>query len=147
MLQTLLKLKPRDVPIMVALRNTAAVTLPLAVGVASGHLGIGLGISVGALNTMFSDQPGPYRLRMTRMLFAASAAGVSAFVGYTLGDSNLLIALAALIWGVAGGLLVALGPEAGRIGLTSMILLVVTASDPRPPAEAIGPALLFFAGG
>jgi uncharacterized membrane protein YccC len=147
MLQTLLKLKPRDVPIVVALRNTAAVTLPLITGIVTGHLGVGLGISVGALNTMFSDQPGPYRLRMTRMLFAATAAGVSAFVGYTLGGSTVLIAFAALIWGVSGGLLVALGPEAGRIGLTSMILLVITASDPRSPADAIGPALLFFAGG
>jgi hypothetical protein len=52
-----------------------------------------------------------------------------------------------LIWGFCGGLLVALGPEAGRIGLTSMILVVITASDPRAPADAIGPALLFFGGG
>ena len=147
MLQTLLKLKPRDVPVIVALRNTAAVTLPLAAGVATHHLGIGLGISVGALNTMFSDQPGPYRLRMRRMLLAATAAGASAFVGYTLGGNDLWIALAALIWGVAGGLLVALGTDAGRIGLTSMILLVVTAADPHPPSAAIGPALLLFGGG
>ncbi|MDR3388939.1 MAG: FUSC family protein [Rudaea sp.] len=147
MLQPLLKLKPRDVPVVVALRNTAAVALPLALGVATDHLGIGLGISVGALNTMFSDQPGPYRLRMRRMLIAASAAGVSAFAGYTLGGNDLLITLTALVWGVGGGLLVALGTDAGRIGLTSMILLVVTAADPRPPAEAIGPALLLFGGG
>ncbi len=147
MLRTLIKLKPRDVPIVVALRNTAAVTLPLALGLATNHLGIGLGISVGALNTMFSDQPGPYRLRMRRMLFAAVAAGVSAFVGYTLGGNDVLITLVALIWGTAGGLLVALGTDAGRIGLTSMILLVVTSADPRSPGEAIGPALLLFGGG
>src|SRR5262249_44490962 len=42
---------------------------------------------------------------------------------------------------------VALGAEAARIGLISMILLVVTAAFPAPPREAIGPALLFFAGG
>ena len=147
MLKSLLQLKPRDVPAMVALRNTAAVTLPLAVGVATGQLGIGLGVSAGALNTMFSDQPGPYRLRLRRMLAAAAAAGVSAFVGYTLGGNDALIAIAALAWGMAGGLLVALGPDAGRIGLTSMILLVVTAADPRAPAQAIGPALLLFGGG
>jgi len=44
-LKALLQLKPRDVPIVVALRNTAAVTLPLALGVASDHVGVGLGIS------------------------------------------------------------------------------------------------------
>jgi len=147
MLRKLLELKPRDVPFVVALRNTAAVTLPLVFGVATGQTGIGLGVSVGALNTMFSDQPGPYRLRLRRMLLAAAAAGISAFVGWSVGFSTALTVLAALIWGFAGGLLVALGPEAGRIGLTSMILLVITASDPRAPADAIGAALLFFGGG
>ncbi|HZP65910.1 MAG TPA: FUSC family protein [Rudaea sp.] len=147
MLAPLLTLKPRDVPIPVALRNTAAVTLPLALGLATDHLGVGLGVSVGALNTMFSDQPGPYRQRMTRMLFAAAAAGVSAFVGYTLGGNDVAITLAALIWGFAGGLLVALGPDIGRIGLTSMILLVVTGAYPSTPAEALGPSFLFFSGG
>jgi uncharacterized membrane protein YccC len=147
MLRKLLELKPRDVPFAVALRNTAAVTLPLALGVSTGHMSIGLGVSVGALNTMFSDQPGPYRLRVRRMLFAAGAAGISALVGYLVGASTPATVIASLVWGFCGGLLVALGPEAGRIGLTSMILLVITASDPRSPADAIGPALLFFGGG
>ena len=147
MLATLLKLKPRDVPYIVALRNTAAVTLPLAAGLATGHLSIGVGVAVGALNTMFSDQPGPYRLRMNRMLGASAAAGVSAFAGYTLGSSDVLITLAALVWGFGGGMLVALGPEPGRIGLISMILLVVTAAFPGAPQTALGPALLFFSGG
>ena len=144
MLRKLLELKPRDVPFVVALRNTAAVTLPLAVGVSTGHMSIGLGVAVGALNTMFSDQPGPYRLRVRRMLFAAGAAGISALVGYLVGASTPATVIASLVWGFCGGLLVALGPESGRIGLTSMILLVITASDPRSPADAIGPALLFF---
>jgi len=147
MLRKLLELKPRDVPFVVALRNTAAVTMPLVFGVVTGQMGIGLGVSVGALNTMFSDQPGPYRLRLRRMLLAAAAAGISAFVGYSVGFSAALTVLAALIWGFCGGMLVALGPEAGRIGLTSMILVVITASEPRAPADAIGPALLFFGGG
>jgi len=147
MFRTLLTLKPRDVPYVVALRNTAAVALPLALGLATNHRGIGLGIAVGALNTMFSDQPGPYRLRMSRMFAASAAAGVSAFVGYTVGHSDVLITLAALLWGFGGGLLVALGVEAGRIGLISMILLVVTAAFPSSPREAIGPSLLFFGGG
>jgi len=147
MLKKLLELKPRDVPLIVGVRNTAAVVLPLAAGVVTGNLGVGLGVSVGALNTMFSDQPGPYRLRVRRMLFAAGAAAISAFIGYTVGASTALTVVAALLWGCAGGLLVALGPDAGRIGLTSMILLVITASEPRAPADAIGPALLFFGGG
>src|ERR1700754_4814088 len=117
MLRNLIELKPRDVPLRVALRNSAAVVVPLAFGIATDHTGIGLGIAAGALNTMFLDQPGPYRLRMQRMLLTAIAAGLSAFVGSVLGASTPLLVFAALVWGVAGGLLVALGPNAGRAGL------------------------------
>jgi uncharacterized membrane protein YccC len=147
MLRSLLELKPRDVPLRVALRNSAAVVVPLGVGVATGHAAAGLGVAAGALNTMFLDQPGPYRLRMQRMLLTAVAAGVSAFAGSVLGASTPLMTIAALVWGVAGGLLVALGPNAGRAGLTSMILLVITAATPRPAGTALAAALLIFAGG
>jgi uncharacterized membrane protein YccC len=143
----LLQLKPRDVPLRVALRNTAAVVVPLGLGIAAGHTAIGLGVAAGALNTMFLDQPGPYRLRMQRMLLTAVAAGVSAFAGSLVGADTLLLTLTALVWGVAGGLLVALGPNAGRAGLTSMILLVITAATPVKPADALAAALLIFAGG
>jgi uncharacterized membrane protein YccC len=147
MLHTLLQLKPRDVPLRVALRNTAAVIVPLGIGIATGHPGIGLGIAAGALNTMFLDQPGPYRLRMQRMLLTAIAAGLSAFVGGVLGANTVLLTIAALVWGVGGGLLVALGPNAGRAGLTSMILLVITAATPMKAEQALAAGLLIAAGG
>ncbi|MEO6690142.1 MAG: FUSC family protein [Dokdonella sp.] len=147
MFSSLIELKPRDVPLRVALRNTLAIVVPLAVSIPSGHTGIGLGIAVGALNTMFIDQPGPYRLRMQRMLLAALASGLSAYAGYLLGASTLLLALAALLIGIGGGLLVALGPNAGRAGLACMILLVICGANPRDPVSALGPAALFLAGG
>jgi uncharacterized membrane protein YccC len=147
MLHILLQLKPRDVPLRVALRNTAAVVLPLAAGILTGHIAPSLGIAAGALNTMFSDQPGPYRLRMQRLLLTAFAAGISAFVGGMIGASTPLVVLAALVWGILGGLLVALGPNAGRAGLTSMILLVITAAEPHTAAQALAEGSLIFAGG
>ncbi|MEO7324902.1 MAG: FUSC family protein [Dokdonella sp.] len=147
MFSSLIELKPRDVPLRVALRNTLAIVVPLAVSIPSGHTGIGLGIAVGALNTMFIDQPGPYRLRMQRMLLAAIASGLSAYAGYLLGASTLLLALAALLVGIGGGLLVALGPNAGRAGLVCMILLVICGANPRDAVSALGPAALFLAGG
>ena len=140
MLRKLLELKPRDVPVVVGLRNTAAVILPLAIGVATGHLGIGLGVAVGALNTMFSDQPGPYRLRVRRMLFAAGAAGISAFAGYTVGASTLATVVAAMLWGFTGGLLVArfipvvrhfISTVAGiaRMNLLAFVLMTTTGAE------------------
>ncbi len=147
MLRTLIQIKPRDVPLRVALRNAAAIVLPLGIGIATGHIAIGLGVAAGALNTMFTDQPGPYRLRMRRMLLTALAAGLSAFVGCLVGAHTPLLVTAALLWGIGGGLLVALGTDAGRAGLTSMILLVIMAAQPRDPGGALAAAMLIFAGG
>jgi len=95
MLRSLIELKPRDVPLRVALRNTAAVVVPLGIGIASGHVNIGLGIAAGALNTMFLDQPGPYRLRMQRMLLTAFAAGISAFVGSIVANNTTALSRSA----------------------------------------------------
>ncbi|WP_369981263.1 FUSC family protein [Xanthomonas bundabergensis] len=147
MLHSLIALKPRDVPLRVALRNTFAVVAPLAVGVAGGHAELGLAMATGALNTMFSDQPGPYRARMQRMLMAALAAGGAALLGMLIGAHTPALALAALLLGLGGGLLVALGPVAARVGLTSMILLVVSADVRLPAAQSVGVAALIFAGG
>ena len=147
MFRTLFELKPRDVPFSVALRNTAGLVLPLAVGVATDHTTIGLGIASGALNTMFLDQPGPYRLRVQRMLLGSIGAGVAGFAGSLLGANAVAMAIAALICGVAGGMLVALGPNAGRAGLTCIILLLVMGANPEDFSGAVSAALLIFAGG
>jgi uncharacterized membrane protein YccC len=147
MFRSLIELKPRDVPLSVALRNTAGLVLPLAAGIATGHVAIGLGIASGALNTMFLDQPGAYRLRMQRMLLGSFGAGLSAFAGGLLGDHTIALAIAVLVAGVAGGMLVALGPNAGRAGLACVLLLLVMGANPRPAAGAADAALLVFAGG
>ncbi|MEP6940029.1 MAG: FUSC family protein [Rudaea sp.] len=147
MLQALLELKPRDVPINVALRNSAGVVLPLAIGIATGHVGAGLGVASGALNTMFLDQPGPYLLRMQRMLLTSLAAGLSGFTGAIVGAHPVLMVIAALVWGIGGGMLVALGQNAGRAGLTCMILLLVMGAAPQDASGALGAAAALFAGG
>ncbi|MBN8726183.1 MAG: FUSC family protein [Xanthomonadales bacterium] len=147
MLHSLVQFKPRDVPLRVALRNSAGLVMPLAAGIASGHTEAGLAVAAGALNTMFTDLPGPYRLRMQRMLLTALAAGFAAVVGSLLGASTVLVMLAALAWGIGGGLLVALGSDAGRAGMTSMILLVIMAADPLPLPLALAAGGLIFAGG
>ena len=147
MLQDLFTLKRSEVPARVGLRNTAGIALPLALGAATGHLSIGLGVSVGAMNSMMSDIPGPYRLRFRRMLITAIAASGSAFIGYVIGDDRALSTFAVLLWGFAGGLMVALGPDAARAGTISVVLLIVSEGSPSTPSEALGPSLLVLAGG
>ncbi|MBS0432025.1 MAG: FUSC family protein, partial [Proteobacteria bacterium] len=147
LLHPLLQTQRPDVPWRVAARNTAAIALPLAIGAVAGHLDAGLGVSAGALNTMFADQPGPYRLRMRRMLLTALVAGVAAFAGSVLGEWPLALLIVTALWGFAAAFLVALGPHASRAGLISMILLVVMAAEPQASAQALPAALLIFAGG
>src|SRR3546814_13046690 len=84
-LRSLIDLKPRDVPFRVALRNTIAVVAPLAVGLAIDQVPAGLAMTIGAINTMFTDQPGPYRQRLQRMLMASTVAGLSALGGILVG--------------------------------------------------------------
>jgi len=126
----LLQTKRAEVPWRVVLRNTTAAIVPLALGVATGRVGIGLWIAVGAITTMYSDQPGPYRQRLARLLTVSAAAGVAAFIGMVLGAKLAAILAAATIIGFAGGLLVVFGDAAGRVGMTSMILLVIAAGSP-----------------
>ncbi len=51
-LAVLTQTKRAEVPGRVLLRNTAAVILPLAIGIATDRLGIGLAIAAGAIVTM-----------------------------------------------------------------------------------------------
>ncbi|RCS31018.1 FUSC family protein [Rhodanobacter denitrificans] len=146
-IESLTAIKRPDVPWRVVLRNTAAVVLPLAAGMATGHPQVGLGVAAGALDTMFSDQPGPYRQRLRQLLLASLAAGLAALVGFLIGGQLLPILLATAACGFFGGLLVVFGTDTARVGMTSMILLVITASTPTSLAHALGGAALIFAGG
>src|SRR6185312_14341754 len=146
-IESLTVIKRPDVPWRVVVRNTVAVVLPLGIGLAMGYPQIGLGVAAGALDTMFSDQPGPYRQRLRQLLLASLAAGLAALVGFLIGGHLLPILIATAACGFFGGLLVVFGVDTARVGMTSMILLVITASTPTSLHEALGGAVLIFSGG
>ncbi|KAG9604010.1 hypothetical protein KCV01_g6631, partial [Aureobasidium melanogenum] len=146
-LDALIRTKRPDVPMRVALRNTAAVVLPLAIGLYSGHPQVGIGIAAGALDTMFSDQPGPYQQRLSRLFLAALAAAAASLVGFLIGDHILPMSIACAVCGFFGGMLVVFGPDIARVGMTSMLLLVITAATPQDVRGAFSGGGLIFAGG
>jgi uncharacterized membrane protein YccC len=146
-IDTLIRTKRPDVPMRVALRNTAAVVLPLALGLITGYPQVGIGIAAGALDTMFSDQPGPYQQRLSRLFLAALAAGAASLVGFLIGDWVLPMSVACAVCGFFGGLLVVFGPDIARVGMTSMLLLVITAATPTDLGGALGGSALIFCGG
>jgi len=147
LVESLTHIKRPDVPLWVVLRNTLAVVLPLGVGLATGYPEVGLGVGAGALDTMFSDQPGPYRQRMRRLLLAALVAGLAALLGFTIGGQLLPMLLATAAFGFCGGMLVVFGADAARVGMTSMILLVIAAATPISSANALLASALIACGG
>ncbi|MEY2170076.1 MULTISPECIES: FUSC family protein [unclassified Rhodanobacter] len=147
LVESLTHIKRPDVPLWVVLRNTLAVVLPLGVGLAMGYPEVGLGVGAGALDTMFSDQPGPYRQRMRRLLLAALVAGLAALLGFTIGGQLLPMLLATAAFGFCGGMLVVFGADAARVGMTSMILLVIAAATPISSTNALLASALIACGG
>ncbi|MEO7917263.1 MAG: FUSC family protein, partial [Dokdonella sp.] len=59
----------------------------------------------------------------------------------------LMLIATVLVWGAGLGMLVALGPEPGRAGMTGMMLLLISADHALAFNEAVGLAGLVFAGG
>src|SRR5690606_38469836 len=59
----------------------------------------------------------------------------------------LPILLATAAFGFCGGLLVVFGTDTARVGMTSMILLVITAATPMPLAQAASASVLIVCGG
>lgn len=145
--QTLIRTKRSDAPWWVVLRNTVAVVLPLAAGLASGALAAGLGVSVGALLTMFSDQPGPYRQRTLRLLLASCAAALAALLGFSVGAALAPLLLVTLLVAFCCGMLVALGVDAARVGMSAIIVLIITVASPATLVDAAQGAGAMFCGG
>lgn len=139
------------VSVWVALRNTVGVVLPLAVGAAEGHLGTGLTVAIGALNVAFSDRPGPYRLRTVRMLATTLAAALSSFLGVLTAHAGWGDVALVVVWGLAAGMLAALGPAATQIGTAAVILLLVlgaqSAQLPFSATHAVWVGLFVALGG
>src|SRR6185437_1958423 len=87
------RLEPR-----IALRNTIGVVLPLIVGAALGHLGVGLIASTGALNVAFRDSHVPYPERARQLVTASLVAGVAVAAGALSGKYALSAVLVACLW-------------------------------------------------
>ena len=135
-LAALLQTKPAQLPLRVLLRNTTAVVLPLAWGIGTGQLLAGIAAAVGAVTTMYSDQPGPYRQRLTRLLSVSAAGGLATFLGLTLNHLLPALLVASLAIGFAGALLVTFGDAIARVGMTAMVLLAIATDLPAPTLSA-----------
>ncbi|MBV9823950.1 MAG: FUSC family protein [Actinobacteria bacterium] len=132
---------------VVAARNAVGLLVPLVLATALGNPGAGVRGAVGALQTAFADRPGPYRLRLARMLVTALVAGVTGGLAAGFGTSLLASAVLLAVCAFAAGLLLSAGPSAAQVGVAATACALVLGHLPQPPLAAVGTGALVFAGG
>jgi uncharacterized membrane protein YccC len=135
-----------------AARNTIGVVLPLVVGLFTGHLGGGLTVAIGAQNVAMADRPGPYKLRLARLVVIAAIAAAGAAAGILVGRFDVLAVLLTVCWAFGAGMLVSLGKTGTQVGITSTVLMLVLAGRAQTvgvsgPVAALAVGLQILAGG
>ncbi|MBB2913719.1 putative membrane protein YccC [Streptosporangium becharense] len=127
------------------LRMALVVTAPLLVGMAAGHLVLGLLPAMAAMGTALADRGGAYRVRIIRM----GATGLAGTLGYLTGSLVRGHGWWAVLVVVAVSVLSAListGGAAGSVaGLQLLVMTVVSAGVALPGPPGVG-ALAFLAG-
>ena len=130
-----------------AVPSAIGYAIPLAVGLATGHLAEGVTASAGALIVGFANLGGGYRIRGETLLAATLAAGAGALLGGFAAPSVVATVVLIGVWGFAGGLLVSLGRRAAFVGLLSTWALLL-AGDLHLHGDAVmREAWLITAGG
>ena len=129
-----------------AVRATIGFAIPLALGVATGHVIEGVSIAAGASLIASVGLTYTNRVRVRTMLLACLGLAISAFVGSLTGRIDILAILAIGIWGFGAGMLVAFGQPAVVIGLQSVLAMIVLAHYGLPPLEGALQALLILVG-
>jgi uncharacterized membrane protein YccC len=132
---------------IVSFRNAVGVALPLAIGAIAGNAAYGLPSTIGALQTAFADRPGPYRLRMLRMLGTALAAGLTSALAVLCSRSDYASAGLLLVLGFLAGLLLTGGPSATQVGVAATAAALILGHQSTPSSAAVHVGLLVLAGG
>ncbi len=110
-----------------ALRNSLAVAVPLAVGIALGNPLGAVAVTTGALNVSFSDGRDPYYQRARRMLTWSLLGAFAVFVGSLSGNNEASAIAVVACWAFLAGMLIAVSTTAGDLGLNTLVALIVFA--------------------
>lgn len=129
-----------------AIPGTIGVLLPLAIGVATGQVVVGVSIAGGAAILGSVGLTYTYRARTRTLLLDCLGIALAAFVGSITGHIAWLSVLAIGLWGTGAGLLVALSQPAMVVGLQSTLTLIILTHFGLDPAHAAIQAALLFAG-
>ncbi len=131
-----------------ALRNSLAVSLPLLMGIEMGNPLGGVAVAIGALNVSYSDGYDPYSERAKRMLLWSFLSAVAVFIGSLGGRFYFSAMLTVAAWAFAAGMMLALNPRMGDLGLNTLVTVIVfSARGSATPVGAFYSGLLVLGGG
>ncbi len=145
--RALIRIEPQKIVPQIAVRNTIGFIFALILGTVLSSPATGAVAGLGALNVCYSDSLGPYRIRAGRMFLAALLVGAAVIIGAISGENNISAVIVAAAWAFAAGMLVALGPVAGDLGVITLVTLVVFAAKPLAPVAALETGAVAIAGG
>jgi uncharacterized membrane protein YccC len=128
-------------------RNAIGMFIPLAAGIIAGDIVAGVALAAGAMLVGFADLGASYATRARVMLLATAMVGVSTFVGTLAGDVDWLICLLMAVWGLAAGLLVAVGQAPSFVGVLATLALLLSAYFSGDVNDALERAALAMGGG
>ena len=141
-----LRIDRTQITALQAVRATIGFAIPLALGIATGHVIEGVSIAAGASLIASVGLTYTNRVRVRTMLLACIGLAFSAFIGSLTGRIDILAILVVGIWGFGAGMLVAFGQPAVVIGLQSVLAMIVLAHYGLPPLEGALQALLILVG-
>ncbi len=131
-----------------AARNALAVAIPLAIGVAIGNSIAGVAVATGALNVSYADGKDPYLGRARRILLWSFLSAIAVFIGSLAGASHTATIVTAALWAFAAGMMLGISPNAGDLGLNTLVSVIVFESRGVPtPIGAFYTGLLVLGGG
>ena len=145
--RTVVRVQKEKVRPWIGLRNAAGVILPLAVAAAAGSLASGLAMATGALNVSYSDSDVPYGVRLRYLLSASVLVGFAVAAGSLAASNGFARIFLICAWAFAAGMLACLNPAIADMGIISLVTLLIWASTPLRPNNAVIAGLLASAGG
>jgi uncharacterized membrane protein YccC len=138
----------RDVAPGQAARAAFGVLVPLAAGIATGHVEFGTFAALGAQPAGFVSFRGVTRSRVLLVAITAAGMAISTFVGGTTAASLPWVLVPVIIvWAYATGICSALGPTAVAVSLQWPVALLIGSAIPLAPSQALVRAGLVLAGG
>lgn len=129
-----------------SLISTLGFILPLALGVLSKHIIIGVSIASGAASLGTVGLNVDYSTRIRTMMFASLGVAISACIGALVGPYVWLSILIIALWSFGTGLLIVINQNMMIIGLQSTLALIILTHFTLSPLQALLQALLMLIG-